>query len=362
MKKNNENKSKKILIVLAVLILIGISLVIILNKKELNSNISNTSKNNNSKLKIVKSKIDKLVLEEYKNDIFSIKKPKGWKVETIGDYIHYTIKVYDPENPTYQFFFNLKTEGYNKSEDAKRWQQKYYPNNIFAKTSVIATKDTEGFYKIFNDLGTLNNISTFTFPTLTDFTVTDNLGKGSLGGDMLRATFKDANGKDGEGIFTAYVYDVGSYYVYENIVSGKQIDIQSLNVYDAIFITAPKDELIEWQDTLNTICSSLNFTDTFINGFNQEQDAVMKNFQQIRAIGNQISDGIMDSWNKRNKSFDIMSQKQSDATLGYERVYDTETNEIYKAYNGFTDDYDGERYKSITDDMYSQKTSGYIEK
>ena len=256
----------------------------------------------------------------------------------------------------------MKTEGYNKSEDAKRWQQKYYPNDMFAKTSVIATKDTLGFYKIFNDLGTLNNTSTFTFPTLTDFTVTENLGKGSLGGDMLRATFKDANGKEGEGIFTAYVYDVGPYYVYENIISGKQIDIQYLNVYDAIFITVPKDELIDWQDTLNSICSSLSFTDTFINGFNQQQDAVMKNFQQIRAIGNQISDGIMDSWDKRNQSFDIMSQKQSDATLGYERVYDTETGEIYKAYNGFTDDYDGKRYKSVTDDMYSKKTSGYIEK
>ena len=179
---------------------------------------------------------------------------------------------------------------------------------------------------------------------------------------MLRATFKDANGKEGEGIFTAYVYDVGPYYVLENIISGKQIDIQYLNVYDAIFITAPKDEFIDWQDTLNTICSSLKFTDTFINGFNQQQDAVMKNFQQIRAIGNEISDRIMDSWNKRNTSFDIMSQKQSDATLGYERVYDTETNEIYKAYNGFTDDYDGERYKPITDDMYSKKTSGIIEK
>ena len=45
-----------------------------------------------------------------------------------------------------------------------------------------------------------------------------------------------------------------------------------------------------------------------------------------------------------------------------QRVYDTETNEIYKAYNGFTDDYDGERYKPITDDMYSKKTSGIIEK
>ena len=343
-------KDKKIIAIIVVIAVVGIAALF---------GIFN---NSDKKVKIVKSEANKIELEDYTTNEFSIKKPKGWKVDTFGDYIHYTIKVYNPDNPIYQFFFNMKTEGYNKSEAAKRFQQKYYPNNIFAKTSVIATKDTEGFYKIFNDLGTLNNTSTFIFPTLTDFTVTDNLGKGSLGGDMLRATFKDANGKEGEGIFTAYVYDVGSYYVYENIISGKQIDIQYLNVYDAIFITAPKDELIDWEEVLNTICSSLEFTDTFINGFNQQQDAVLKNFQQIRAIGNQISDGIMDSWNKRNKSFDIMSQKQSDATLGYERVYDTETNEIYKAYNGFTDDYDGERYKAITDDMYSQKTSGYIEK
>ena len=346
----------KNLLIIGAIIVIVVGGFVVLRKE--NGVFNNKDKN----IKIVKSEASKIELEDYSTNEFSIKKPKGWKVDTLGDYIHYTIKVYNPDNSAYQFFFNMKTEGYNKSEDAKRWQQKYYPNNMFAKTSVIVTKDTEGFYKIFNDLGTLNNTSTFTFPTLTDFTVTDNLGKGTIGGDMLRATFKDANGKEGEGIFTAYVYDAGPYYVYENIISGKQIDIQYLNVYDAIFITAPKDELIDWQDTLNTICSSLEFTDTFINGFNKEQDAVMKNFQQIRAIGNQISDGIMDSWNKRNKSFDIMSQKQSDATLGYERVYDTETNEIYKAYNGFTDDYDGERYKSITDDMYSQKTSGYIEK
>ena len=350
-------KDKKNLMIVGLFAVIVVLLVVLLGKKGGISMI-----NPDSKLKIRKSEFSNIVLEDYSNSYFNIKKPKGWVVDTLGDFIHYTIKVYNPENPTYQFFFNMKTEGYNKSEDAKRWQQKYYPNNMFAKTSVIATKDTEGFYKIFNDLGTLNNTSTFTFPTLTDFTVTDNLGKGSLGGDMLRATFKDANGKDSEGIFTAYVYDPGPYYVNENIMSGKKIDIQYLNVYDAIFITTPKDELIDWQDTLNTICSSLEFTDTFINGFNQQQDAVMKNFQQIRAIGNQISDGIMDSWNKRNKSFDIMSQKQSDATLGYERVYDTETNEIYKAYNGFTDDYDGKRYKSITDDMYSKKITGYIEK
>ena len=354
-------KDKKNLIIILLVVTIGIFIIVKnVNKSESDGGL--IIGNNDTNVKIVANEVSKIELEEYKTDLFSINKPKGWKVETIGDYIHYTIRIYDPENPTYQFFFNMKTEGYNKSEDAKKWQQTYYPNSIFAKTSVIATKDTEGFYKIFNDLGILNNTSTFTFPTLSNFTVSENLGKGSLGGDMLRATFKDSNGKEGEGIFTAYVYDAGPYYVYENIISGKQIDIQYLNVYDAIFITTPKGELVDWQDILNSVASSLVFTDTFINGFNNQQDAVMKNFQQIRAIGNQISDGIMDSWNKRNKSFDIISQKQSDATLGYERVYDPETGDIYKAYNGFTDEYNGNRYKPITDDMYIKKTSGYIEK
>ena len=299
---------------------------------------------------------------DFDNGLIKMKIPEGWKVDVLGDYIHYTVKVYDPNRPTYQFFFNLKTEGYNKSEDAKAFQQKYYPNDIFAKNPVIADKTTEGFYKIFNELGTLNNTSSFTFPTLIDFIVVENLGTGLLGGDILRATFKDADGKEAEGLFTAYVYDAGPYYVNENIMSGKQIDIYYLNVYDAIFITAPKDELIEWEDTLNTVASSLEFTDTFMSGFNMQQDAVMQTFQNVRSICNQITAGIMDSWEKRSKTYDIMSQKQSDATLGYERVYDTDTGDIYKAYNGFTDDYDGDRYKTITDDMYTEKTSGYIEK
>lgn len=318
------------------------------------------TKEANVKIREVETKTIKYT--DFDNGLIKMKIPEGWKVDVLGDYIHYTVKVYDPNRPTYQFFFNLKTEGYNKSEDAKAFQQKYYPNDIFAKAPVIADKTTEGFYKIFNKLGTLNNTSSFTFPTLTDFTVVENLGTGLLGGDILRATFKDADGKEAEGLFTAYVYDAGPYYVNENIMSGKQIDIYYLSVYDAIFITAPKDELIEWEDTLNTVASSLEFTDTFMSGFNMQQDAVMQTFQNVRSICNQITAGIMDSWEKRSKTYDIMSQKQSDATLGYERVYDTDTGDIYKAYNGFTDDYDGDRYKTITDDMYTEKPSGYIEK
>ena len=355
-------KNKKIILSIIAIVVIALVGLGIINSNKKNSDNKLDFSDKNSKFTIKESETKTIKFTDFDNGLVKMKIPEGWKVDVLGDYIHYTIKAYDPQRPTYQFFFNMKTEGYNKSQEAKSFQQKYYPDSLFAKTSVIESKNTEGFYKIFNDLGTLNNTSLFTFPILNDFTVVENLGTGVLGGDILRATFKDADGKDAEGLFTAYVYDAGPYYVYENIISGKQIDIYYLNVYDAIFITAPKDEFIDWQETLSTISSSLEFTDTFMSGFNTQQDAVMQNFQSVRNICNQITDGIMDSWEKRSASYDIMSQKQSDATLGYERVYDTETNEIYKAYNGFTDDYDGERYKSITDDMYSKQTSGYIEK
>lgn len=43
-------------------------------------------------------------------------------------------------------------------------------------------------------------------------------------------------------------------------------------------------------------------------------------------------------------------------------MYYTQTGDVYKAYNGFTDDYYGDRYKSISDDMYTKSIDGYIEK
>ena len=367
--EEKSKKKKKILMTSLIAVIIILAIVGgILIKTKMDNNIDNgksTGKFNigkNQQVEIKKNEAKTVNLVDYENGLIKMKIPEGWKVDTIGDYIHYTVMAYNPEEPEYQFFFNMKTEGYNKSQDAKAFQQKYYPDSMFAKASVIEDKTTEGFYKIFNDLGPLNNTAEFTFPTLSNFTVIEKLGTAPIGGDILRASFKDANGKDGEGIFTAYVYDAGPYYVNENIISGKKIDIYYLNVYDTMFVSAPKDKLVDWEDVLTQITASFEFTDTFISQYNIQEDAVMKNFQSVRAVCNQTSDMIMSSWESRSAAYDRMSQKQSDATLGYERVYDTDTGEIYKAYNGFTDDYQGDRYQSITDDMYTKPTDGYIER
>ena len=93
-----------------------------------------------------------------------------------------------------------------------------------------------------------------------------------------------------------------------------------------------------------------------------QEEILAKSFQANSKIYNETSDLITRGWEARQSTYDILSQKQSDTTLGYERVYDTETNEIYRAYNGFTDDYQGDRYKTVTDNMYNLPVNGYIEK
>ena len=105
------------------------------------------------------------------------------------------------------------------------------------------------------------------------------------------------------------MFDAGTYYVLENFLTGKQIDIYFLSVYDAMFVSTPKWELVNWQESLNNIASSMKFTDIFMNEVQSQLDAQMKTFNNIRSICNEISDGIMDSWEKRSASFDIMSQK-----------------------------------------------------
>ena len=76
------------------------------------------------------------------------------------------------------------------------------------------------------------------------------------------------------------------------------------------------------------------------------------------------------AWSERQTTYDAISQKRSDATLGYARVKDTNTGEIYKAENGFYEDYDAHRedYKNqnlelVTDNSdYLESVDGYIYK
>ena len=311
------------------------------------------------KVKIVPTDAGQVQYEKFDNGLISFEMPKGWKTQipSVG-YVHYNFKVFDPQNPDRMFFFFLKLEGFTKSEEARAIYQKFYPDSMFARLPAINPLSSEAYFKVWNisaDYSNTVELKTKYLPEMNDFTVIENFGASPFGGDILRASFTSEDGKPMQGLFTTNLADAGSYYMYG-------VDCAPLITYHTVLMSAPEAEFCEWQSVLDHCLATLQFSDAFVSGFMQEEGSVISTIRANQKIYDSISDGIMDSWNRRNASYDIISQKQSDATLGYERVYDVETGDVYRAYNGFTDDYKGERYKPVTDNMYTETISGYIQK
>ena len=317
-------------------------------------------------LKIVESEAKKIEYERYDNGLVSMDIPKGWKVDTYPtDYIHYSFKVTNPDDPNYMLLFGLKLEGFLKSDLALKTWKKYYPSSPLSSLPVLSDKTTKGFYSIWNDTAkVVNKDKANYYPTIKDLNVVENLGQSPMvGGDVLRVTYKSADDKDVQALVTASVKDIGSYYINVNWNPlSKKVDVWPLNVYNVIVMSAPDEDFVNYQPILDHTLGSMEFSEKFIKGFNKEETTLVNTIKANQKIYDQVSDMIMDSWNKRNASYDIISQKRSDATLGYERVYNTETGDVYKAYNGFTDEYHGSVYQTATDDMYTKSISGYIEK
>ena len=312
------------------------------------------------KVKIKKSASKEIVFEKYDDELVSLEIPKGWKVEVPKcGYADYTFKVYNPNDKNYNLLFSLKLTGFLKTEKARKAFASMYPSSVFGKLSAIDPQTTEAFYKVWNNNAKLANQLSFInyeyFPYLNEFTVIENLGKISLGGDVLRATYKNDKDELMQGLFTTTIFSPGSYKMYG-------YDFAPLSAYNTIMMMTPDDEFVNYQEIFDHMVGTIAFSEKFMTGFNKEESDQVKTVEANQKIYDQISDMIMDSWNKRNNSYDIISQKRSDATLGYERVYNTDTNEVYRAYNGFSDSYSGTKYQPITDDMYTSPISGYIEK
>ena len=323
------------------------------------SNNNSLKTKNGEKLKITKSETSKIEYEDFDNGYLKIKKPKGWKVDVPNKvtFSGYTFKMYNPNDKNYMLEFSLGLSGFLKTEAARKKYASLYPSAVFGQLAAIDPQTTEQFYKVWNTNAKVANqqINQEFFVYLDNFEMIENLGKTNLGGDVIRGKFTNDKGETMQGLFTSSIFESGTYYMYG-------VDLAPLNSYHNIIMYAPDAEFNNWQSIFDYCLSTIEFTEDFMKGFNREQSAQVSTVQANAKIYDEISDMIMDSWNKRNNSYDIISQKQSDATLGYERVYDTETGEVYKAYNGFTDDYSGSRYQAITDDMYTSSISGYIEK
>ncbi len=373
----DEKKYTKIgilvtVIIVAIVLGIGGLIYSKVKNNDMGNDIQKIAKKEN--VKIRENEVRQLTLEDYSTDVFSMKKPKGWTVEGAGIGVFYAIRAYDPQNTNNQVFLMVKMQPLLKSDSAKSAWQNYYnlsggnaQYKVFANAVVLNNPTTEGFYKKFGEISSYVNsieptLSSFKFPTFNSFTKqeefdsTASMKNVALDSKVLRATFKGDNGKDGEGLFLASVVDFGS----GQYQAG--VDTSFYMVYDIMSVTSEKDKFIDYKDILLQTVNSIKFSDSYVKTTIDNSNAQTQKALELSASIQRAFDSYMSAWERRSKSYDIMSQKQSDAILGYERVYDTENGDIYKAYNGFTDDYDGERYKSISDNMYTEPTYGYIDK
>lgn len=260
---------------------------------------------------------------------FSLEIPKGWSV-AVGmppnydvDLISYAITVFDPQNTDRRLYFNFLTAGMLKSQEARDWYNKNYPGTL-GEYPAATEVSTAGF---FSGIGEYYGYK--------DFMVTENIGETALGGDLLNATeVSSSTGKTVQGLFAAKV-TADSYPVLRNMFDASQGSID---------------------------VGSLTFTDTFQTERQSQWKSVLSTASYLFQTANEISDMIMDSWESRNKTYDVISQKQSDATPGYDRVLDTETGEYYRADAGFGDVFDSQRYVVVDDDAaYLTPPAGWIE-
>lgn len=131
-----------------------------------------------------------------------------------------------------------------------------------------------------------------------------------------------------EGLLATTVVDYLKYSV-------NNLDAGHYKTYVTVGIAAPTDEFFQLEGILAESIGSFAFTQSYIDqGVRQDQweTEVALNVGCTLA---QAADSYNNAWWGRQPANDALSQKRCDGTMGYDRVYDTETGETYKADLGF---------------------------
>ncbi len=322
-------------------------------------------------VKVVPDAASSLKLVEKDTEAFTMQIPDGWEMRYGWDGEKMLlIRVYDPAQPVNQIFSATDMVPFMKSEASAEM----YANSgtvMFSEAPVLDPPTNETLFKQIPKLRTYyletvkSEATAAMIPEIYNFELLETLpaasafGDDSLDDSILHGTFRTADGSaEGEGIGFAAIVDL-----FGTMLSPLYgVDMAYYNVYNFTAITGVKDEFVNYEEILCRSFSSLQLKQEFVAKMLKNSEDSFAQLQQINASITASYYNYNNAWLARSSSSDIARQKYSDATLGYERVYDTETGEIYKAYNGFTDEYTGSRYQPVSDDMYTQGWDGYIER
>jgi hypothetical protein len=272
----------------------------------------------------------------------SLSMPEGWVAVSYGSCATKSFMVYDSMNPLRQVFYFSEAGPVYISESQKNtdlsWKDYY--NSIGANYAIYWTDapvvyplTAESFLSNFKSLAESYVMRTIAplAPKIYDVQIISSdkpstkIFPSSTDAQIIRALFKQNNSL-GEGLF---------------YIETAEMPVAGIG-YGMTFIglTAKEDEFLEYEAVLNHIIKSYSISQDYVSKCIASQNAAAQSALKAGQILSSTSDNIMDSWDNRQRSDDILSEKWSDSILDYERVYNPETGEVYRVENGFYENYD----------------------
>ena len=280
------------------------------------------------------AKTELLPLVSWTDGAVSINLPAGWNVFTGGECATKSILARDAFSELKQVFYFSEAGPVYTSQERKVWDYNYMQmggdNMPWFESPLVNPLTAENYLMNFSALA-LTSFFQQAFPRVPIITDVEIISSEKIANQpayatdakLIRAEFQQ-NNKSGEGYFYIITADIGMGWGYGMMFIG---------------MTAPKGLLDLITPSLKKSLESYTISQGYVNACIQAQNKAAAGALEAGKILSETSDTIMDVWNSKLESEQRMSEKQSDATLGYSRLYNPETDEVYEITPEFYDYY-----------------------
>ena len=285
---------------------------------------------------------DQVQWTQYQCIYFTVSVPEGWDVQWQGDVEYMTWQVKNPDNTMI---------GVSNTDHAYAAKDPAMMQTLGMSLAMRSGTVQEFFEALFAPSTDYYTVLNTAIPANAEIVAAQNPAMHGIRDYQSCYAIFAENGVEGEGIYQAAVMDNQAIYI-----RGQNYASWFIN---AIFTEyAPRGELVNWMPVLNSIINSFRYTDYYL------QEKMYQTGIYPDSAPTVDTNSVTESFEERMKDDEIIQAKRSDMIGEYERVYDNETNQIYRAYNGFLDDIgtDQTRYTAITDPQYAEGYVGWIEK
>lgn len=211
---------------------------------------------------------------EQPDGYFTMQIPKGWAVQTGGDFISYIIDVYDPAQPQREIYIQLCGTGFQSAEGAAL-AQNYNASGetLFVMPEATTLSYFEGWYQ---GLGG-------------SFQLLETLG-GEADNALLYGKATLPNGTQTEGVYSAVVSSLEyNYGINLSMTMGQNVRA----------LTATPGELDAWLPTLSACADSIQFSELFQNKRAENWSQVLGTSASLSASWNAMTDQMMALWEAR---------------------------------------------------------------